>query len=256
MEEFFDLARVLIAIGLAMLLAMLRLDAERFGTAEYYEATRDGERPRIRRRLGWYGMGVGIALGILVIHPAPQTEFFLGSGDRFGAVFGGLLYGAIGVGQAVAFATVRYHRIRFPDVSSYPGALLNSTATAFIDEVAFRGAIFGILLSMGLEATIANVIQTLLYALTTRLGAPGRDRYLLVLALGIGFIGGWLTSATGGIAAAFLGHAITRFAVFLCTGHVGQTKPRGREVEEIEKRRRPPDGWRVIGSREAASRDR
>lgn len=256
MDEFVDLARVLIAIGLAMLLAMLRLDAERFGTAEYYEATRDGERPRIRRRLGWYGMGVGIALGILVIHPAPQTEFFLGSGDRFGAVFGGLLYGAIGVGQAVAFATVRYHRIRFPDVSSYPGALLNSTATAFIDEVAFRGAIFGILLSVGLEATVANVIQTLLYALTTRLGAPGRDRYLLVLALGIGFIGGWLTSATGGIAAAFLGHAITRFAVFLCTGHVGQTKPRGREVEEIEKRRRPPDGWRVIGSREAASRDR
>lgn len=256
MDEFVDLARVLIAIGLAMLLAMLRLDAERFGTAEYYEATRDGERPRIRRRLGWYGMGVGIALGILFIHPAPQTEFFLGSGDRFGAVFGGLLYGAIGVGQAVAFATVRYHRIRFPDVSSYPGALLNSTATAFIDEVAFRGAIFGILLSMGLEATIANVIQTLLYALTTRLGAPGRDRYLLVLALGIGFIGGWLTSATGGIAAAFLGHAITRFAVFLCTGHVGQTKPRGREVEEIEKRRRPPDGWRVIGTREAASRDR
>jgi membrane protease YdiL (CAAX protease family) len=256
MDEFVDLARVLIAIGLAMLLAMLRLDAERFGTAEYYEATRDGERPRIRRRLGWYGMGVGIAVAILFIHPAPQTEFFLGSGDRFGAVFGGLLYGAIGVGQAVAFATVRYHRIRFPDVSSYPGALLNSTATAFIDEVAFRGAIFGILLSVGLEATIANVIQTLLYALTTRLGAPGRDRYLLVLAIGIGFIGGWLTSATGGIAAAFLGHAITRFAVFLCTGHVGQTKPRGREVEEIEKRRRPPDGWRVIGSREAASRDR
>ena len=28
--------------------------------------------------------------------------------------------------------------------------------------------------------------------------------------------------------------------------------PRGREVEEIEKRRRPPDGWRVIGSRESA----
>ena len=47
---------------------------------------------------------------------------------------------------------------------------------------------------------------------------------------------------TGGIAAAFLGHAITRFAVFLCTGHTGQIKPRGREVEEIEKRRRPPEG--------------
>ena len=73
-----------------------------------------------------------------------------------------------------------------------------------------------------------------------------------MLTLGIGLIGGWLTALTGGIAAAFLGHAITRFAVFLCTGHTGQTKPRGREVEEIEKRRRPPEGWRVIGSRESA----
>jgi len=106
------------------------------------------------------------------------------------------------------------------------------------------------------EAIFANLIQTLLYTLTTRLGAPKRDRYLLVLTLGIGLIGGWLTSATGGIAAAFLGHAITRFAVFLCTGHTGQTRPRGREDEEIEKRHRPPDGWRVIGSRESASRDR
>ena len=30
-----------------------------------------------------------------------------------------------------------------------------------------------------MEANLANIIQTLLYALTTRLGAPGRDRYLL-----------------------------------------------------------------------------
>ena len=256
MDELIEPLRVLVAVGLGLLLVMLRLDAERFGTAEYYEATRDGERPRLRRRVAWYGMGAALVIAMLYVHPAPQTEFYLGSGDRLGAVFGGLLYGAIGVAQAVAFATLRYARIRFPEVSSYPGALLNSTATALIDEAAFRGAIFGLLLTTGLDATIANVIQTLLYALTTRLGAPGRDRYLLVLALAMGFAGGWLTAATGGIAAAFLGHAITRFAVFLCTGHAGQTKPRGREVEEIEKRRRPPDGWRVIGSRDPVSRER
>ena len=256
MEDFIDPLRSLIAIGLAGLLVMLRLDAERFGTAEYYEATRDGERPTVRRRLAWYGLGFGIAVLLLFVHPSPQAELFLGSGDRLGAVFGGLAYGALGIGQAIAFATVRYHRIRLPDTWSYPGALLNSTATAFIDEVTYRGAIFGLLLTTGMDATVANVIQTLMYALTTRLGAPGRDRYLLVLTLGIGFIGGWLTAATGGIAAAFLGHAITRFAVFLCTGHTGQTKPRGREVEEIERRHRTPDGWRVINTRESASRDR
>ena len=256
MEDFIDPLRSLIAIGLAGLLVMLRLDAERFGTAEYYEATRDGERPTVRRRLAWYGLGFGIAVLLLFVHPSPQADLFLGSGDRLGAVFGGLAYGALGIGQAIAFATVRYHRIRLPDTWSYPGALLNSTATAFIDEVTYRGAIFGLLLTTGMDATVANVIQTLMYTLTTRLGAPGRDRYLLVLTLGIGFIGGWLTAATGGIAAAFLGHAITRFAVFLCTGHTGQTKPRGREVEEIERRHRTPDGWRVITTRESASRDR
>ena len=46
---------------------------------------------------------------------------------------------------------------------------------------------------------------------------------------------------------------VTRFAVFLWTGHAGQFLPRGREVEEIEKKRRPPEGWRVIGPREPAS---
>jgi hypothetical protein len=192
---------------------------------------------------------------MLYIHPDPQRELFLGSGDRLGAVMGGLAYGAVGIAQAMVFAWVRYHRIRFPEIGSYPGAILNSTATALIDEVTFRGAIFGLLLTTGLEPTVANVIQTLIYTLTTRLGAPGRDRYLLILALGIGFVGGWLTSATGGIAAAFLGHAITRFAVFLTTGHAGQTRPRGREEEEIDRKRRPPDGWRVIGSRESASRE-
>lgn len=256
MEEFMTLARWLIAIGLTLLLVMLRLDSEKFGTAEYYETTRDGERPRVRRRLAWYGLGFGIAIAILFIHPSPRTDLFLGSGSRLGAVLGGIAYGLLGIAVAVSFATYRYHRIRFPDNWSYPGALLNSTATAFIDEAAFRGALFGLFLVAGVNPTLANFAQAIIYTLTTRLGAPGRDRYLLVLTIGMGLIGGWLTAATGGIAAAFLGHAITRFAVFLCTGHTGQTKPRGREVEEIEKRRRPPEGWRVIGSRESNPRDR
>jgi hypothetical protein len=69
---------------------------------------------------------------------------------------------------------------------------------------------------------------------------------MLVLALLIGLAGGWVTAATGGIAAAFLGHAFTRFSVFLCTGHAGQVALRGRETEDIERRRRTPEGWRVI----------
>jgi len=256
MDDLILLSRSLIALGLTLLLALLRLDAQRFGTAEYYEVTGAGERPRLRRRLAWYGLGFGIAILIVTIHPDARTALFLGTGDRLGAVLGGIAFGAIGVLVAAGFASYRYHRIRLPAESSYPGALLNSTATAFVDEVTFRGALYGLLLAGGIDPLLANLAQTVIYALTTRLGAPGRDRYLLGLTLGIGFIGGWLTGVTGGIAASFLGHAVTRFAVFLCTGHIGQTMPRGREIEEIELRRRPPDGWNVIGSRESTSRDR
>jgi hypothetical protein len=244
-----DPLRQLIVIGLALLLVMLRLDAERFGAAEYDEATRDGHLPSFRRRMGWYVLGVALVLLIIVIHPAPQRDLFLGSGDRLASLFGGLGYGIAGAAQAAAFAWLRYRHLRLPAVSSYPGAIVNSLATAFIDEAAYRGALYGILLGAGINATTANILQALLYALSTRLGAPGRDRYMLVLSLVIGLAGGWLTSATGGIAAAFIGHAITRFSVFLCTGHAGQVAPRGREREDIERRRRPPDGWRVIGSR-------
>ena len=69
-----SLARSLITVGLTLLLILLRLDAEKFGTAEYYEATRDGERPRVRRRLGWYGLGFALAIAILYIHPSPQAR--------------------------------------------------------------------------------------------------------------------------------------------------------------------------------------
>ena len=108
--------------------------------------------------------------------------------------------------------------------------------------------ILSVLLMTNMNPSAANAIQALLYALATRLGAPGRNRYMLAMALILGIAGGWVTAVTGGIAAAFLGHAVTRFAVFLCTGHAGQFLPRGREVEEIEKKRRPPDAVGTAGS--------
>jgi hypothetical protein len=255
MDEWLPTLQRLIAAGLALLLVMLRLEAAHFNAAEYDETT-DGRPPSFRRRIGWYGLGLGLIAAILFIHPAPREEFFLGAGDRWRTVLYGFAYAAIGTGIALGIAFYRYRRIRFPDVWSYPGALLNSVMTALIDEVAFRGAIFGILIMTDINPSAANAIQALLYALATRLGAPGRNRYMLAMALLIGLAGGWVTSVTGGIAAAFLGHAVTRFAVFLCTGHAGQFLPRGREEEEIDKRRRPPDGWRVIGPREPAQHDR
>jgi hypothetical protein len=254
-EEWLPTLRTLIAVGLALLLVMLRLEAVHFYAAEYDDPI-DGHAPSLKRRIAWYGIGIVLVVAIFLVHPAPQEAFALTAGDRPKAVTYGLLYAAAGTAIALGIALYRYRRLRFPDVWSYPGALLNAVVTALVDEVAFRGAIFGLLLLPGLDPNAANAIQAILYALTTRLGAPGRNRWMLVMAILVGLAGGWVTGVTGGIAAAFIGHAATRFAVFLTTGHAGQFLPRGREVEEIEATRRPPKGWRVIGPRESTTRDR
>ena len=99
------------------------------------------------------------------------------------------------------------------------------------------------------ERSLLPHFLALLYGLATRLGAPGRPWYMLAAMVAIGLAGGWLTAITGGIGAAFIGHAITRVAIFLVTGHAGIPKPKGTEDEEIERRHRTPEGWRVLGPR-------
>jgi membrane protease YdiL (CAAX protease family) len=241
-----------IALGLAGLLVLHRLEAEVFGAAEYDE-TRDGSRPSLRRRLSWYVVGVLLIAAVVWAHPDPGGELHLQLGDRLAAVVYGFAYAAIGTAQAIAFAWWRYRRIRLPSVGSYPDALANAVATAFIDEAAFRGVVLGFAVmfvgAAGRDPILAVLISALLYVLVTRAAARGRPIYTLYLTFGIGMLSGWLTLATGGIGAAFLGHAITRFAVFLCTGHAGSVTRPGTEAEEIERKRRPPDGWRVVGHR-------
>jgi membrane protease YdiL (CAAX protease family) len=246
-----DTLRILVGLGLTLLLVMLRLEAERFGAAEYNEPVR-GRRPSVFRRLGWYILGVGGVLALLFVHPTAETDLHLEVGDRSGILIA-LVIGGIGVGQAVALAYLHYRRLRFPDIASYPGALVNEILTAFIDEAVFRGAVLGYFLIVTDNSNLAILGQAVVYVLATRLGAPGRDKYMLALALLIGLVGGWATLVTGGIGAAFLGHAITRVAVFLTTGHAGQPPARGTELEDVEKRRRTPDGWRAVdrsGTRE------
>ncbi|MES2211256.1 MAG: CPBP family glutamic-type intramembrane protease [Chloroflexota bacterium] len=241
--------RTLVALGLTLLLVMLRFEAERFGVAEYDEPL--AGRPRsIIRRLAWYVTGLAGVLAILVVHPAPARDLFVTGGDPGGVLLGFVL-AAIGVGLAVGLAWLRYHHVRLPDLIQYPGALLNEVATALFDEVVFRGAFLGFLIIGGVDPLLAVLAQAATYSLSTRLGAPGRDRSMFLLSLVIGLVAGWATLLTSGIAASLLGHGVTRVAVFLTTGHAGQPAPRGAEVEEVEHRRRAPDGWRVVSGRDA-----
>ncbi len=257
MDELIRPFGLLIALAFTMLLVMLRFQAALFGVAEYVDVGPDGHPTRLRRRLGWYLVGLLIVLAIFVVDPNAPLDLYVGPGDRSAAVLLGIAFGVSGAVLAVAVAWLRYRHLRLPPVGSYPVALLNALGTAFIDEITFRGAVLGFLVLVGLNGWLAIVIQALLYGLATRLGAPGRDRSIFVLALVLAVATGWATIETGGIGAAFIGHTIARFAMFLTTGHAGQPLPAGREVEEIEKRRRPPDGWSIVGAvRDSISRER
>jgi hypothetical protein len=247
--------RALMALGFVLLLVLLRLDAQRFGAAEYDEPV-DGQAPSRTRRLAWYILGGVLVLGVMTFHPSPSRTLYLGSGDRGATILLGLVYALIGAGLAAGYSWYRYGRIRLPDAGAYPGALVNDLVTAVLDEAVFRGALLGFLVFAGVSTMAAVVIQALVYVLSTRAAAPGRDRYMLVLTLVAGFLGGWVTVASGSFLAAFLGHAVMRTSVFLLTGHAGSTVPKGAESEEIDRRRRPPDGWNVIGTRSQTTRDR
>ena len=69
MEAWLPTLQRLIAAGLALLLVMLRLEAERFNAAEYDETT-EGRPPSFRRRVAWYVLGFGLVAAIFVVHPA------------------------------------------------------------------------------------------------------------------------------------------------------------------------------------------
>jgi hypothetical protein len=180
---------------------------------------------------------------IYQIHPAPHDVLYLLIGHRGDVILYGTFLGLIGLGQAAAFAWYRYGYLRLPPGREYPGAALNAIATAAIDEATFRGALLGTLVALGLPGYGAILISTLVFVVVTRAAGPGRHRYMLALTFGIGLAAGWATLATGGLGAAIIGHAVTSFAVFVCTGHAGHVPPAGQEPEEVELRKLPPDGW-------------
>src|SRR5450759_2028061 len=127
-----DTLRALICVGFALLLIMLRLEAERFGAAEYGDPIRDVGNPGLRSRLSWYLLGLVLIAGIDLISPSSGSALFLKLGDRSQAILFGFLFGALGTLQAVGFAWIRYRRLRIPPARLYPAALINSIGTAFV----------------------------------------------------------------------------------------------------------------------------
>lgn len=232
--------RILTSSGFFMMLLILRLDASRFGAAEYYEP---GRHRTIWTRLAWYLIGGALLGALYVLHPAPHDVLLLLIGHRQDVLLFGAFLALVGLLQAGAFAWYRYGYPRLPEARAYPGAALNSIVTAVVDEATFRGALLGTLVAIGVPSGAAILIAAIVYVLATRLAAPGRNRYMVLVAGGLGLLGGWATLATGGIGAAIVGHAVTSFAIFVCTGHPGQVPPVGREPEELALLYELPEGW-------------
>jgi hypothetical protein len=238
--------RYLVFVGFASLLVLLRLDAGRFGTAEYHDESVGGIRVWLRR-LAWFALAIGLIVAIYRIHRQPISVLQLQLGDdRQQAVTYGLAAGLLGTLVALVFAWWRYRRFRLPPARHYPGAALNAVGTAFVDEALFRGIMLGLLLGFDWPVELAIAFQAVAYGLATRLGAPGRSISMLLLSIGLGAVAGFLTVETGGIGAAVVAHAVTRFAIFLATGHAGQVRLHAPEPEERLGVSLPPDGWEIV----------
>jgi hypothetical protein len=248
-----ETVRVLIGCGFFAMLLVLRLEANRFGAAEYDEpgAKRGGPWTRI----SWYLIGLALLAALYVVHPAPHDVLSLLAGHRTDVIFYGAIVALLGLAQAAAFARFHYGSFRLPAPSDYPGAGLNSIATAVIDEATFRGALLGTFMALGLPDGWAILVATILYILVTRMAAPGHHWYMLLLAAFVGLACGWATIASGGIGAAIIGHAVTSFGVFVFTGHAGQVPVTGREPEELELLKGPPEGWQDVRTLATAAPD-
>jgi hypothetical protein len=239
----------LIILATVGLLVLLRFDAARFGAADYDDEESPGGLRNRLGRISWYLFGIFLIVVVYFLYPQPLSELHLQIGDPRAVVFfAGVGLAIVGMTFALVYAWWRYGGIRFPPLRRYPAAILNALATAFIDEATWRGIVLGLLLESNWPAWGAIGTQAVLYTLATRLGAHGRPRALMFLSLGIGLAGGWLTVATGGIGAILLAHAVTRFAIFVATGHAGQVTPSAAFDEDTveEDSKVTPAGWEVV----------
>jgi hypothetical protein len=239
----------LIILATVGLLVLLRFDAARFGAADYDDEESPGGLRNRLGRLSWYVFGVFLIVVVYFLYPQPLAELHLQMGDPRGLVFVfGIGLALIGMAYAAVYAWWRYGDFRFPPLRRYPAGILNSLATAFIDEATWRGILLGLLIQSNWPIWGAIGFQAVLYALATRLGSAGRPRALLFLSLGIGLVGGWVTVLTGGIGAILVAHAVTRFAVFIATGHAGQVTPSAAFDEEVAEAdsKVTPSGWEVV----------
>jgi len=211
-----DEIRTLMAIALAGLLLLLRLDAPRFGSAEYDVDTDTDSIGARLTRLAWPGLAVVLVAAIAILLPAGPGAIGLGRASAASplTVVLAILGAGAGVGAVVGVARLRSPAWspRLNVAGDAPRHAFDSLATAIVDELTFRGVLLGFMLVAGVPPAVAFLVQLILYGLETRLGRTVVTLDLLLEALLLGALTGVLALATGGVAAPLVAHAATRFA--------------------------------------------
>jgi hypothetical protein len=242
--------QTLILLAFVGLLLLLRLDTRRFGAAEHDDEAAPNTVGIWLRRLAWYAFGIGLVFLVYRLHELPISVLRLQMGDEpTQALLAGLALGALGTLVAFAYVWWRYAELRLPPPGHYPTGVISSVGTAFIDEAAFRGVLLGLLIAAEVPLELAIASQAVVYALVTRLAARDRPLGMLLFSLLIGVVTGWLTVQTGGIGAAFLGHALTRLALFVASGHAGRLRSPAEEAPLPDADELTPEGWEIVSDR-------
>ncbi len=225
-----DELRTVLAIGLAGLVLMLRLDAARFGAAEYDPGPEDDTASTIGIRLAWPGIAIALVAVIAVILPGGPALLNLDPATFGSTATVGLsvLFGMIGVAIVVFGAWYPLRRWPPPVVSAWqlPREALDAFGTAVVDELAFRGVLLGLMLAAGVPVVFAFLIQLLSYGIATRLGATTRTLPLLCAVMALGAATGWLAILSGGVVGPIFVHTVVRFAALIVRGAPEQLVPR------------------------------
>ena len=182
--------RVLVALALAFFLIILRSEAETFGAAEYDETTRDGRRASILQRLSYFLVGFALVGGIYFVHPDAQTGWaspWATGRPRSSTASCSGRSARSRRSASRTFATV--------GCASRPPGLTRAPSSTRWDSLPRRGDLPGcraiVVMLVGINPVTAVIFQAFLYTLATRIGAPGRYRYMFVLTLAVGLAAGW-----------------------------------------------------------------
>lgn len=222
-----DELRTLMAIALSGLLLLVRLDAPRFGSAEYDVDDSAGGR---LTRFAWPLLAIVLVAAIAALLPAGPGALGLGTDAATSPAT--VVLAILGTFAGIA-AVLGLARLRAPDWpprlnpgDEVPRYAFDAVATAIVDELTFRGVLLGLLLLAGVPGGVAFAVQLLLYGLETRLGRSRVTIDLLAEALLLGALTGALALATGSIVAPLVAHAVTRFAALYLADAIPPLLPR------------------------------